>query len=269
MTAIPAYPGYIFDLDGTVYLGDTALPGAPEVIAAIRSTGRRLAFLSNNPTRTRHEYAYKLAQLGLGGDPAEIVNSSQVMVEWLREHAPHAILFVVGEAALIGELRAAGFVLSEEAGRIDYVIASFDRGFNYHKLQVAFDAVRAGARLIATNADRFCPVPGGGQPDAAAVIAAIEACTAVQCELVVGKPSAIMARTISNLIGLAPHDCLMIGDRLETDIAMGAGAGMATALVLTGASQRADLANAPCQPDFVLESLHLLLPGLGRTTSAP
>jgi NagD protein len=262
MKPIPAYAGYIFDLDGTVYLGETVLPGVAELIAAIRASGRRLAFLSNNPTRTRRDYAEKLARLGLGGDPAEIVNSSHVMVEWLREHAPQAVLFVVGEAALIGELRAAGFALSEDPQQIDYVIASFDRSFNYHKLQVSFDAVRAGARLIATNADRFCPVPGGGQPDAAAVIAAIEACTDSHCELVVGKPSAIMARTISTLIGLAPHDCLMIGDRLETDIAMGAAAGMSTAFVLTGASRREDLSSAPYQPDFVLESLHALLPAL-------
>ncbi len=265
MNNIPAYPGYIFDLDGTVYLGDTVLPGAAEVIAAIRAAGRRLAFLSNNPTRTRQEYAVKLARLGLGGNPAEIVNSSHVMVEWLRLNAPQAVLFVVGEAALIGELRAAGFELSEDAQRIDYVIASFDRSFDYHKLQVSFDAIRAGARLVATNADRFCPVPGGGQPDAAAVIAAIEACTGTQCELVVGKPSPIMARTISTLIGLAPQDCLMIGDRLETDIAMGATAGMATAFVLTGASRREDLATAPHQPDFVLDSLHPLLPALGAS----
>jgi phosphoglycolate/pyridoxal phosphate phosphatase family enzyme len=260
MNTLSAYPGYIFDLDGTVYLGDTVLPGAAELIAAIRASGRRLAFLSNNPTRTRREYAAKLARLGLGGDPAEIVNSSYVMVEWLRAHAPQAVLFVVGEAALIGELRAAGFALSEDAQRIDYVIASFDRSFDYHKLQVSFDAIRAGARLIATNADRFCPVPGGGQPDAAAVIAAIEACTGACCELVVGKPSPIMARTISTLIGLAPQDCLMIGDRLETDIAMGAIAGMTTAFVLTGAGRREDLATAAHQPDFVLESLHALLP---------
>ncbi|NCC34824.1 MAG: HAD family hydrolase, partial [Chloroflexia bacterium] len=121
------------------------------------------------------------------------------------------------------------------------------------------DAIRAGARLIATNPDRFCPVPGGGEPDAAAIIAAIEACTATQCELNVGKPSPIMAQTIGELIQVPPERCLMVGDRLMTDIAMGAAAGMATLLVLTGDSSRADLATAPAQPTYIAETLLELL----------
>ncbi len=260
MQAIPAYEGYIFDLDGTIYLGDTLLPGAAALLAQLRASGKRLAFLSNNPTRTREQYVAKLRQLGLEAHLQEVVNSSSVMVQWLLDHAPGATLFVLGEQPLIGELQTAGFSLSEEAGAIQFVVASFDRTFVYHKLQVAFDAIRAGARLIATNADRYCPVPGGGQPDAAAIIAAIEACTATRCELVVGKPSPIMAQTVSAILGLPPARCLMVGDRLETDISMGATAGMATALVLTGASSRDDLATAPHQPSYVLETLHELLP---------
>src|SRR5919201_1421656 len=137
------YDAYIFDLDGTIYLGEALLPGAAETVAVLRE-------------------------------------------------APGARLFVVGEQPLIDELRAAGFQLSERAGEIDIVVASFDRTFVYHKLQVAFDAIRAGARLVATNGDRYCPTPLGGEPDAAAVIAAIEACTGAKCNPIVGKPSPIM-----------------------------------------------------------------------------
>lgn len=260
MQNIPAYDGYIFDLDGTIYLGDHLLPGAADLLARLRSDQRRLAFLSNNPTHTRAQYVARLNRLGIAATFDEVINSSAVMVQWLLEHAPGACLFVVGEEPLIGELAAAGFRFSEQAGAIDFVVASFDRTFVYHKLQVAFDAIRAGARLVATNADRYCPVPGGGQPDAAAIIAAIEACTAARCEVVVGKPSPIMARTVGALLGVPPQRCLMVGDRLETDIAMGAQAGMATALVLTGASTRADLAGAPFQPDYVVERIDALLP---------
>jgi HAD superfamily hydrolase (TIGR01450 family) len=257
--SIPRYDGYIFDLDGTIYLGEILLPGATELLATLRTEGRRVAFLSNNPTKTREQYVEKLRSMGLQAELGEVVNSSHVMVQWLLEHAPGATLYVCGEPPLIGELEAAGFRLSERAGEIDIVVASFDRTFVYHKLQVAFDAIRAGARLVATNPDRFCPVPGGGEPDAAAIIAAIEACTNTRCEVNVGKPSPIMARTVSALLGLAPERCIMVGDRLMTDIAMGANAGMATALVLTGDSTRADLPSAPAQPTYVFEGLLQLL----------
>lgn len=255
----PNYAGYIFDLDGTIYLGDRLLPGAAELLAALRRAGRRVAFLSNNPTKTRAQYVERLARHGIEAALDEVINSSYVMVQWLLANAPDARLFVVGEAALIGELTAAGFELTEQAERIDYVIASFDRTFTYHKLQVAFDAIRAGARLIATNPDRYCPVPGGGEPDAAAMIAAIEACTGVTCSLNVGKPAAIMAETVSRMIGLAPQVCLMVGDRLLTDIAMGAAAGMDTVLVLTGDSQRSDLVGSSVQPTYVLERIDAIL----------
>lgn len=252
---VPRYAGYIFDLDGTIYLGDQLLPAAAMVLAQLRAEGRRIAFLSNNPTYTRAQYVAKLRRLGLQAELEEVVNSSHVMVEWLCSNAPGVPLFVCGEAPLIGELRAAGFPISERPGEIVFVIASFDRSFTYRKLQIAFDAIRAGARLIATNPDRFCPVPGGGEPDAAAIIAAIEACTNVRCEINVGKPSPIMAQSISTMLQLPPAACLMVGDRLMTDIAMGATAGMDTLLVLTGDSSRADLATAPHQPTYVAASL--------------
>lgn len=251
---IPRYAGYIFDLDGTIYLGDHVLPKVPELLGTLRDEGRRVAFLSNNPTKTREQYVARLRAMGLQAELDEVVNSSHVLVQWLLEHAPGATLFVCGEAALIGELTAAGFRLSEVAGEIELVVASFDRTFTYHKLQVAFDAIRAGARLVATNPDRFCPVPGGGEPDAAAIIAAIEACTNTRCEVNVGKPSPIMAATVSALLQLPPERCLMVGDRLMTDIAMGALAGMDTLLVLTGDSTRADLAHAPHQPTYIVET---------------
>ncbi len=253
------YEAYIFDLDGTIYLGDALLPGAANLITHIRAAGRRTLFLSNNPTRTRMQYAEKLTALGIPTPVEDIVNSSFVMVEWLLREAPGARVFVVGEQALCDEVQAAGFAFAETADTTDIVIASFDRTFAYWKLQRAFDAIRAGARLVATNADRYCPVPGGGQPDAAAVIAAIEACTGARCDTVVGKPSPIMVDTIRALLGVAPERCVVVGDRLETDIAMGVAAGMDTALVLTGASTPADLERSPVQPTFVLERIDELL----------
>lgn len=268
MTTRPTqfYDAYIFDLDGTVYLGDALLPNAHRAITTIRTAGKRTVFLSNNPTHTRYAYSAKLTRLGLPTPPEDIINSSVVMVDFLRHTLPHAKLFVCGEQPLIDDLREGGFSFSDNPIEIDAVIASFDRTFVYSKLQIAFDAMRAGARLFATNADRYCPVPGGGQPDAASIIAAIEACTNMKCEAMVGKPSIYMTNAILHLLAkkmheqLPPDQCIIIGDRLETDVQMGLNAGMASALTLTGATTLQDAQASPVKPHFILNDLGDLLP---------
>lgn len=254
------FEAYIFDLDGTIYLGDSLLPAVEHTLKKLHSQGKRTVFLSNNPTHTRQDYAQKLTRLGLQTTVKDIINSSAVMVDFLKRRHPGGHLFVVGEASLEQELGEAGFSLTDDAGQIDAVIASFDRTFNYHKLQVAFDAIRAGAHFYATNADRFCPVPGGGQPDAAAMIAAIEACTDTQVEAVVGKPSPYMAQAILSLLDLPAEGCIMIGDRLETDVLLGLNSGMAGALTLTGATNWEMLQRSQVQPTYVLRTLADLIP---------
>lgn len=259
---IPSFDGYIFDLDGTIYLGENALPHAVATLGKLHAAGKQVAFLSNNPTHTRDEYAARLNRMGVTVEVGQIINSTLVMTRWLLREAPGARLFIIGEQPLIDELRQAGFVLTDNAAEIEFVVASFDRTFAYPKLQIAFDAIRAGARLVATNADRYCPVPGGGQPDAAAIIAAIEACTNTQIEVVVGKPSPITVNEVAALLRLPAERCIMVGDRVETDIAMGRNAGMATALVLTGATTRDALAASAIVPDYVLDDISPLAEAL-------
>jgi HAD superfamily hydrolase (TIGR01450 family) len=253
------FDAYIFDLDGTVYLGDSLLPTAGETIAALRAQRKRTLFLSNNPTRTRQEYAARLTTLGLPTPDEDIVNSSSVMVHFLQQQMPGARLFVVGEESLRRELRRAGFRLTNTSSEVEAVIASFDRTFAYWKLQVAFDAIRGGARFFATNADRYCPVPGGGQPDAAAMIAAIEACTGSTVEAIVGKPNGSMIEAILHLLDSPADRCLIVGDRLETDVLLGLNAGMKAALVLTGATDEAALANSEIEPTYVIGNLAELI----------
>jgi NagD protein len=173
---------------------------------------------------------------------------------------PGARLLVLGEPPLVLALKAGGFEVVDEAAGTDAVIASFDRTFAYPKLQAAFDAIRAGARFFATNGDRFCPVPGGGEPDAASVIAAVEACTGVSCEAIVGKPSHHTSEAILAMLDLPPADCLMTGDRLETDVRMGLDAGMSAAIALTGATTAEMVAASAIRPTYVLDRLADLLP---------
>ena len=259
------YAGYIFDMDGTIYLGDHLLPGVAETIGVLRERGATIRYLSNNPTRDPVQYAATLESLGLPTPLADIVNTVVSTVNWLKDHAPDAVLFPIAEEPLVNALREAGFRLSEDPSEIDIVIASYDRGFDYRKLQIAFDALwfHKRAILVQTNPDKYCPFPGGrGEPDCAAIVAAIEACTGVKCQANLGKPDPIMATEALHGLGIDPAEVLMVGDRLATDVSMGRLAGMSTALVLTGDSTLADLEAVPDaeRPTFVLDTLDQLIP---------
>jgi len=247
--------GYIFDLDGTIYLGEKLIPGAGETIERLKSLSKKIIYLSNKPLQTREDYAAKLTRLGIPTRAEEVINSSLVMARWLSGEAPGATIYVIGEAPLIQELVRAGFRVSEKAGEIQYVIASFDRTFDYRKLNIALQAIKRGAHFVATNPDRTCPVEGGEIPDCAAMIGAVEGTTGKKVEAVVGKPSDTMIRVAVDYMGLRPQDCVLVGDRLETDMVMGKKAGMAAALVLTGVTTRESLKNSDIQPDYVWESV--------------
>ncbi|MFV0405408.1 MAG: HAD-IIA family hydrolase [Propioniciclava sp.] len=258
------YRAYIFDLDGTIYLGEELLPGAAAVIADLRSQGIPVRFLSNNPTRDRQMYADKLTRLGIPTQPEEVANTVVTTTQWLRTHHPQAAVFPIAEEPLVRSLTDAGIRISEDPAEIDIVLASFDRTFDYRKLQIAFDALwfHRRAILIQTNPDRYCPMPGGhGQPDCGALTAAIEAATGVACQHNLGKPDPIMLETVLAPLGVAAADALMVGDRLETDIVMARQAGMPAAAVLTGDATRADIEALPPEvaPTFVLDSLEQLL----------
>ena len=259
------FAGYIFDLDGTMYLGDDLLPGAAEGVAILRQLDRQILFVSNNPTRGRAEYVAKLASFGISVVPEEILSTVETMTDWLLRHQPEASVFPIGEQPLIDALTAAGIAISDDPSRIEIVIASYDRTFDYRKLQIAFDAiaVHKRARLIATNTDRYCPFPNGqGKPDAGAIIGAIEGCTGVKCEQTTGKPDPFMLEAALGRLGLAASECIMVGDRLATDIRMASDAKMVSALVLTGETTRAMLAMQPAAsaPTYVLERVDHVLP---------
>lgn len=258
------YGAYIFDIDGTICLGESLLPTVTRTIDRLRALGRRTLFLSNNTTSSAAGYGAELTTLGIPTQASDVVNAAQVLIAFLDRELPGGTLHVIGEEALIEDLRAAGFGIASRAGEIDAVIASFDRGFTYAKLQLAFDALRRGARFFATNADRYRPTAGGGEPDAAAVIAAIEACSGVSCEAIVGKPSPLTVDYLRDRIGLPMAECLMVGDRLETDIRMANEAGMASALVLTGATSETMVTQSSTRPTYLLRSLLEVLPARYR-----
>jgi len=250
--------GFIFDLDGTVYLGDTLLPGAQETIQTIRDSNKDMVFVSNKPLERRSVYARKLTRLGIPVEENQVVNSSLVTAWYLVENDPNSRVYVVGEEPLIEELKSHGVRITSEPAETDYVIASFDRNFHYDKLNIAFQAIRNGAHFIATNSDRTCPVEDGEVPDAAGMIGAIEGVTGKKVELIAGKPSELMVKAALDRLELTPEDCLLVGDRLETDIKMGNDHGISTALVLTGVTSRDDLAGSSIEPTYVVDNLYQL-----------
>lgn len=261
------YEGYLFDLDGTIYLGDSLLPGALALVQHLQEQGRRCVFLSNNPTKDPRQYVEKLGRLGIAAEADDVVNTIVSMVAWLKREHPTAVVYPIAEAPLIAALGAAGVRMSDDPREIDVVVASYDRTFDYRKLQIAFDALWRHRRaiLVTTNPDRYCPMPdGAGEPDAAAIVAAIEACTGVTCVANAGKPDAIMIETVTERLGIGADRCLMVGDRLYTDVRMANVAGMASALVLTGDTSAEALEEAAEQdrPTYVLDRIDRLVPGL-------
>jgi arabinose operon protein AraL len=252
------YKGYIFDLDGTVYLGDKLIPKATETIAALRERAG-VVFLSNKPINTRRDYAKKLTHLGIPTKPEEVINSSAVLAAYLKERMPGATLYCVAEPPMLEEMKQAGFrVLIEpekEHYKVDMVVAAFDRTFDYFKLNNAYQCIKNGAGFIATNSDRTCPVENGDIPDCAAMIGAITGCSTVAPEVIVGKPHPLTANAALTTLNLKPNECLMVGDRVETDMRMGLLAGMETGLVLTGVSDRARMVRENVYPHFILDSI--------------
>ena len=252
------YRGWLLDLDGTVYLGEQLIPGAAQAIAALRGAGRRVAFLSNKPLQTRDDYAAKLSRLGVPAAADEVINSSLVLARHLRALDPGAPVYVIGEPPMRAEMAAHGFEVRNDE-RVRWVVIAFDRTFTYAKLNTALQAVRGGARLIATNPDRTCPVEGGEIPDCAGMIAAVEAVTDTKVETIVGKPSPIILEVALRALGCVAHESVIVGDRVETDIAMGKQLGLATILVLSGVTRSDDPRIAALAPDHVLRSVRELI----------
>ena len=256
------FAGYALDLDGTVYLGDAALPGAVDAIRRLRDLGCGVVFVTNKPLQTAAGYAAKLARLGVPCRASDVITATDALLGYLAAKHPGSRILAVAEPVVRSALCDAGHQVTGDPAKAEVVVVSFDRTFDYAKLTAAYRAVRLhGAVIVATNPDPYCPTPDGGLPDCAAMLAAIEACTGARAEAVTGKPSEHMVRAVlDRLGGLAPPDTAMVGDRLATDVAMADKTGMAGVLVLSGATGRGDVEHSEVRPRYVVDDLTQLLP---------
>lgn len=247
--------GAIIDLDGTVYLGPDPIPGAASGVRALREAGVDVLFVSNKAIGRPAAYREKLRSFGVPCGDGDVVTSASVTAEYLRRHHPDRRAFVVGEEPLRAELRDATVSVTSDPATAEVVVASLDRSLDYETLEDLLAALDGETPYVATNPDRTCPVADGVIPDAGATIGAIEGLTGRRPDVLMGKPSETITTVAARRLGHDPEHCLLVGDRLDTDVAMGARAGMHTALVLSGVTAREDLAGGDVRPDHVIESL--------------
>ncbi len=249
------YQAILADMDGTMNKGKLLIPGAREVFEELRDAGVRWLFISNNATALPAELAAGIRDLGIAAADDQVVNSAAALIRGIRNERPDPRVLVVGEPPLVQGLRAAGIEVITGDGPTEIVVTAMDRGFNYEKLRLAQQAILNGAAFWATNRDNSLPVENGFLPGAGSIVAAVAAAVGREPDRVFGKPSRDIAEIALDILGLPAESCLLMGDRMETDILCAHNAGIDSALVLTGATSRGDLSRFDFAPDYVLESV--------------
>jgi HAD superfamily hydrolase (TIGR01457 family) len=257
---VDRYDTVLFDLDGVLYRGAEAVPGAAETVAALRSREIRIGFVTNNSSRTPDAIARQLTSLGIEARADEVETSALATAALLRSRAV-ASAFVIGGEGLREALRDAGLTPVERGdGRAEAVVVGIDPSFTYADLVTGSWLVREGAPLIASNADATYPAADGMTlPGAGAIVAALETASGVTAE-VVGKPNAPIFREALRRVG--GHRPLVVGDRLDSDIEGARRLGWDSVLVLTGVSSEEDVRRTGLFPTYVVDRLdRLVAPG--------
>ncbi len=247
----------ILDMDGVLWRGEEPIGDLPAIFQRIRQAGWQFVLATNNATRSVDQYVAKLASFGVDIRPSQVLNSAVATAQYLaRIHPDGGPLYVIGEEGLLTALEAHGFHHDEEQAQA--VVVGLDRKLTYLKLRTGTLLIRAGAAFVGTNPDRTFPDPDGLVPGAGALLAALEAATDV-APTVIGKPAPEMFRQALVRLDVEPEQTLVVGDRLETDIAGGIAAGCRTALVLSGVTTVQDADRTAIRPDLVARDLSQLL----------
>ena len=248
------YNSFIFDLDGTIYRGSSIIPHADKTINTLKKSGKKIVFISNKTTGSIKEYFDFLTSQGLDIELRQIINSTIVLSKYLNKNHPNEKFFAIGEKTFVDEIVSSGLIYSEDPETIDLLLVTLDRTLNYEKLEIAARALEKGASFFAANIDDTCPVDNGEVLDAGATISALEKRTHRKLEKNFGKPSKYMMDEVKERLGNDFSKALLIGDRLETDIAMGNAFGLDTALVLTGVKNFPN-GNEHIKPTYLIDSV--------------
>ncbi|SHE14322.1 Uncharacterized hydrolase yutF [Chlamydia abortus] len=250
-------PGFIIDLDGTMYAGTRPIPGAAEFIERLREAGFPFVYATNNSSRRPEQVAEHLRSVaGVEARPDEVLTSAQAAARYISGRQPGARTFVIGEEGLLHAAHEAGLVVTGEEP--EFVLQGIDRQFSYSKLEAAVRHIRNGAAYVLTNPDHLLPGEGGFRPGAGSLAAAIRMASEAE-PVVIGKPSSILLEMAVEALGIPAGEAWVVGDNLRTDIQGGISAGCRTALVLTGlvTPDQADklIAGSAIRPDLMCRDL--------------
>ncbi|THE63536.1 HAD-IIA family hydrolase [Salinadaptatus halalkaliphilus] len=249
------YEAAILDVDGTIVRGDALLPNVTDGLAALKAADCDRLLFSNNPTRDGGYYRDRLEPHGIDIDPERVLTSAAVAASYLSDNHPGATVYLVGSDRLEAILEGAAVELTDDPDAADVVLGSFDKEFSYGTLWESLRALEGDVPFYGTDPDTTIPIDDGQIPGSGAILAAMEAVAGREPDAVLGKPSSVAAEAAMDRLGTEPAKTLVVGDRLDTDIALGNRAGMTTAVVETGVTDPATLEASRIEPDYVLESL--------------
>ena len=246
---------FLLDMDGTVYLGDELIGDMKNTLNAIRASGRKIVYLTNNSSKSALTYREKLERIGIFDEKDGIYTSGMATTLHLNTHFKGKTVYLMGTEALSKEFKEAGIPLVEE--NADIVVVAFDTTLTYEKLCKTCDMLKKGAYFIATHPDDVCPTPGGSIPDVGSFLELIaKAANGRRPDVICGKPFEAMGVAVSQFLGLKKEELLMAGDRLHTDIMFGVNNGFFSLLVYSGEATPEDYAKSGITVDLALNSLN-------------
>lgn len=255
---------FVFDLDGTVYIGDNEIDGSFDAVNRLRKMGKRICFFTNNSSRMHTDYIARLNKLGLRTYSDEIYTSGQVTCEYILDNYRGKKVFLLGNERLRAEFELYGIELTDTDP--DLCVIGFDTSLTYDKLYKLCEYVHAGLPYIATHPDYFCPAPGCPMPDIGALMEAVRLTVGRTPDIIMGKPHKVAGERLAKKYNLHPRQIAMVGDRLYTDVAFGKNCGFVSVLVLSGETDREMLSHSKIKPDYVLDKVKDI-PGLLLDTS--
>ena len=251
---------YLFDMDGTLYLGNRLYDFTLELLSALRATGRQYLFMTNNSSKSVEDYVAKLGKLGIEATREDFMTSSQATAYYLHKHHEGQKLYVCGTESLKAELRREGFTVTANIDEVECIVMGFDTELTFQKLHdVSYLLLtRPDLPYIATNPDYVCPTEFGSVPDCGSVCDMIYNATKKR-PVVIGKPSPLMPQLAMEKLGISKEETCVVGDRIYTDVKSGLNAGITGILVLSGETTREILETSPDKPHLVLEDASEIL----------
>ena len=246
---------FLFDMDGTLYLGDRLFDFTLELLDTLKATGRKYLFMTNNSSKSVEDYILKLQKLGISAVREDFITSSQATAYYLKANHPGKTLYVCGTESLKQELQREGFSVTGELDRVECIVMGFDTELTFQKLEDVSRLLltRPDIPYIATNPDYVCPTEFGAVPDCGSVCIGIKNATGLE-PVVIGKPSPLMPQLAMERTGFAREETAVVGDRIYTDVKSGLNAGITGILVMSGETTREILEASPDKPHLVLEN---------------